>query len=274
MSDKPTRSDAGGRTPPAKTLLRARLRELRAAILFLTGARRSTLDPGEVARGGASFPALGLLLGALVAAVLTRVERSAPRPLVAALGVVLLWTISGGRLPRALGRVARAALARRRDVAATLAALDEPAVGIAGALVLAVVLLAKGLALSVLSGSTLAFAVVLAVTLGRWGIVVQAYGSLSARPDDDAAVFVREMKFGQFAVASVTAMAATLALSNAMGIVLLLGVATVTVGARIVVHRWLGGVAPATIEAGGELAETVALLICAGLVLLARSLET
>jgi len=253
-------------------VLRARLREAGAALLFLTGSGPATLDPGEVARGGAVFPALGLLLGALVAALLTGVEPWLPRPLLAALGIVLLWTLSRGRLPRALGRVARAALARRGDPQATLAALDEPGLGITGALVLALLLLAKGLALSVLGGSTLAIAVVLAVMLGRWGIVVQAYGSLAARPDDRAAVFVREMKFGQFGVASVTAMAATLALSNAMGIVVLLGVATATVGARILVHRWLGGVAPATLEAAGELAESVALIVCAGLVQLARAL--
>jgi cobalamin synthase len=249
--------------------VRGRLRELWAALLFLTGRRRG-LEPGAVARGGAFFPALGLVLGALVAAALSSVEARLPRPLVATLGVALLALLSRGTLPRALGCVARAVLARGRDRAATVAALDGPGMGVSGTLVLALLLTAKGLALSVLGGSTLAFAVVLAVALGRWGLVVQAYGSLAARPDDLAAVFVREMKFGQFGVASVTAMAGTLALSNAIGILLLLSVATTTVGARILVHRWLGGVVPATIEASGELAESVALLVCAGLVLLAR----
>lgn len=253
--------------------LRARLRELRAALLFLTGVGRPGLDPGEVARGGAFFPALGLVLGALVAAALALLEPLLPSPLLALLGVGLLWLASGGTLPRALGRVATTALSARGDRATKLAALDAPRIGAGGVLVLALVLLAKGLALSVLQGSTLVLTVVLALMLGRWAIVVQAYGSLAARPDDLAAVFVREMKFGQFGVASVTAMAATLAFSNAMGIVLLLGVATATVGLRILVHRWLGGVVPATLEAGGELAETVALLVCAGLVLLARAVE-
>ena len=114
---------------------------------------------------------------------------------------------------------------------------------------------------------------VLAVVLGRWAIVVQAYGSLAARPDDLAAVFVREMKFGQFGVASVSAMAAILVLSNAIGVLLLVGAATVTVGFRILVHRWLGGVAPTTLDAAAELAETIVLLLCAALVLLARALE-
>jgi cobalamin synthase len=252
--------------------VRARLRELRAALLFLTGIGRPHLDPAEVARGGAFFSALGFVLGGAIAALLLAIEPLLPAALLGAAGAGLLWLASGGTLPRALGRVADAAV-RRGERGATIAALDTPALGAAGALTIVLVLLAKGLALSVLHGTTLALTVVLAMVLGRWAIVVQAYGSLAARPDDLAAAFVREMKFGQFGVASVTAMAATLALSNAMGIVLLLGVATVTVGFRILVHRWLGGVVPATLEAGGELAETVALLVCAGLVLLARALE-
>lgn len=273
MPRNPIRSDAAARVPSPDGRVRGRLRELWAALFFLTGLGGRRLDPHEVARGGAFFPALGFVLGALVAAVLLFLEPVLPSPVLGGIGVALLWVVSGGTLPRALGRVARCVLSVHGDRAATLAALDAPTVGTSGALLVVPVLLAKGWALSMLAGSTLALSVVLAVVLGRWAIVVQVYGSLAARPDDLAAVFVREMKFGQFGVASVTAMAATLALSNAMGIVLLLGVATASVGFRILVHRWLGGVAPSTLAAGGEVAETVALLLCAVLVLLARLVE-
>lgn len=268
MSEDPTRSAAGARTPGADSGPVARLRELRAALLFLTGTPWQRLDAGEVARGGAFLPALGLGAGATAGALLALADRRLPHALVAAAGVALLWLASRGRLPLALGRVASAVPGGGRDAAATVAALDERRS--AGTLLLALLLAVKGSALAVLGGSTLAIAVALAVMLGRWAIVVHAYGSLAAPADERAAVLVREIKFGQFGVASVTAMAATLVLSNAIGIVLLLGVASATVAGRILVHRWLGGVATTTIEAAGELAETVALLLCAGLVLLTR----
>lgn len=239
-----------------------------AALLFLTGTDRGRLDPDRVARGGAFFPLLGLGLGAAAALALLAAEAWLPRPVFAPTAVVVLALTSRGAFPLALGRIAGVALARSRD---PLAALDARGPGAAGAAALLLVLGAKGAALATLGGGTLGLAVVLAVVLGRWAIVVQAYGSLAARPDGLAAAFVREMKFGQFGVASVSAMALTLVLSNAIGVLLLIGAATATVGLRVAVHRWLGGVAPATLDAAAEVAETVVLLLCAGLVLLARA---
>jgi cobalamin synthase len=269
MTQNPTRSQTPAGTPPPSRL-REHTRELGAALLFLTGSDRERLDHERVARGGAFFPALGLLLGALVAVALLALEPMLPPPALGACGVALLALSSRGVFAAALGRVARVAFARGDDPTASL---EAGGLGAVGGLTLLVVLAAKGAALATLGGSTLGLAVVLAVVLGRWAIVVQAYGSLAARPDGLAAVFVREMKFGQFGVASVSAMAAVLVLSNAIGVLLLVGAATVTVGLRILVHRWLGGVAPATLDAAAELAETVVILLCAALVLLARALE-
>ncbi len=268
MPENPTRSQGSAGTSPGARL-RAHVQELGAALLFLTGADRDRLDHARVARGGAFFPLLGLVLGALVALVVVALEPPLPRALAALAAVALLALTSRGAFPAALGRVAGTALGRAPD---PLAALDaRGAGGVLGVLVLLLVLAAKWGALATLGGSTLGLAVVLATVLGRWAIVVQAYGSLPARPDGLAAVFVREMQFGQFGVASVSAMALILVLSNAIGVVLLVSAATATVGFRIAAHRWLGGVAATTLDAAAELAETVVLLLCAGLVLLARA---
>jgi len=272
MTQDPTRSQGSAGTS-ATARLGEHLRELGAALLFLTGADRDRLDPERVARGGAFFPLLGLGLGAAVAVVLRALEPWLPVPVLALAALALLASTSRGTFPAALARVAGVALRRPDDALAGLDARDPgaPGPGAAGVLVLLLVLGAKAAALAALDGSTLGLAVVLAVVLGRWAIVVQAYGSLAARPGGLAATFVREMKFGQFGVASVSAMALTLALSNAVGVLLLMGAATATVGLRIAVHRWLGGVAPATLDAAAEVAETVVLLLCAALVLLARA---
>lgn len=243
-------------------------------MLFLTGAPDARLAPADVAHGGAWFPAIGFAFGAATAAVLLAAERiGTPSLGLAVLGVALLWLASGGSQGVAAARAARAIGLAARDRERGLAALEERSAGSLGTAIVAVMLGAKAAALASLAGGTLALAVVLTATLARWALVVQAYGSLSARPEGLGATLAREMKFREFGLASVTAMAATLALSNALGVVLLIGVGTASVALRILVHRSFGGVTPVTIRAGGELAETVALVLSAALVALIRSLR-
>jgi cobalamin synthase len=259
--------------PVAGGALAVIAREIAAALTYLTGGEPGLSEEERVARGGAAFSALGGLLAIPVALVLWASGPLLAPPVQGVVGVALLWLTSRASLPLALGRVARAAYEARDDRERALAIADADASpGSTGAAAIALDALLKGAALSVLGGSTLGLAVVLAVVLGRWAMAVHAYGSLPARPDDLAATFVKQLQFNQFAVASVTAMAVTLAASNAMGVLLLFGVATVTIAFRITVHAWLGGITPATIRAAGELAETTALGLCALLVLIARAL--
>lgn len=272
MASDPIRSDATAGMP-ASGALAERAREVAAAFSYLTGTEPGLSEEERVARGGAAFPALGLLLAAPAALVLWAFGTLLPPPLQGLLGVVLLWLPSRATLPSALGRVARAASEAQddREKALAIAEAHVPP-GAPGAAAILADGMVKGAALAVLGGSTLALAIVLAVVLGRWAMAVHAYGSIAAQPDDLAGAFVKQLQFNQFAVASVTAMAVTLAASNAMGVLLLFGVASVTIAFRIAVHGWLGGVTPATIRTAGELAETTALGLCALLVLVARSL--
>lgn len=272
MASDPIRSDATAGMPVAGALVE-RAREVAAAFGYLTGGEPGLSEEPRVARGGAAFPALGLVLAAPAALVLWACGPLLAPPLQGLLGVVLLWLPSRAALPSALGRIARAAAEARDDRERALAIADAPvAPGAPGAAAILADGMVKGFALAVLGGSTLALAIVLAVVLGRWAMAVHAYGSIAARPDDLAGTFVKQLQFNQFAVASVTAMAVTLAASNAMGVLLLFGVASVTIAFRIAVHGWLGGVTPSTIRAAGELAETTALGLCALLVLVARAL--
>jgi len=273
MPSDPIRSDVAARIPSAGGVLAERAREAAAAWRYLTGAEPGLSEEDRVARGGAAFSVLGLALAAPVALVLWPLAALVAPPVQGVVGVLLLWLVSRASLPVALGRVARAAAEARDDRERALAIADADArPGRIGAAAIAADGLLKGAALAELSGSTLGLAVVLAVVLGRWAMAVHAYGSIAARPDDLAAAFVKNLQFNQFAVASVAAMAVTLSASNAMGVLLLFGVASVTIAFRIAVHGWLGGITPTTIRAAGELAETTALCLCALLVLVARAL--
>ncbi|MEW6268321.1 MAG: hypothetical protein AB1689_03375, partial [Thermodesulfobacteriota bacterium] len=75
MSESPTRSAADGEGTRRGGAVRALAREARAAMLFLTGTAPARLVPEDVAKGGLVFPAVGFVLGALVAAVLLAAER-------------------------------------------------------------------------------------------------------------------------------------------------------------------------------------------------------
>ncbi|MBM4268841.1 MAG: hypothetical protein FJ144_19870 [Deltaproteobacteria bacterium] len=223
------------------------VRELRAAVVYLTGfGDRAALDPETTARGGAFFPVLGLALGGIAA-------------LAAREGAALVPDGGGA----AVGLAALVLLVR----AAPLRAVARGA----GALA-AVALLALELgALWVVVPSALGPSLALAGMLGRWAFVVQAYGSTPARPDGIGAAFTRAMQFREFGLASVSAMALTLLLADAVGLVLLLWTATQTIALRILVHGRKGGVGETSLAAGAALAEASTLLLCAAL---ARLLTT
>ena len=261
---------------------------LRAAVRWLAGLDESA--SADLAHGTLFFPALGLLFGLLVAAIERGAGAFLPAVLVAPLVVGALALLQGGGGPRAVllgiaalvsgdagktpdegpvdgGLVAEAGLS---DVDADADARGVPGAGAlaAGSLATALLLVAKALAVAALAGRALGIAVVLAVLLGRWALVVQAYGSIPRPGDRFAATLCRGCTFREFGNASVSAMAMTLALANAVGLGLLFAVAAQTIGLRILAHR-RGGASRVSIEAGGELAETTVLVLCA---LLARAL--
>lgn len=91
-----------------------------------------------------------------------------------------------------------------------------------------------------------AWALMLAPLLGRWALVVQCYGRTGAG----------SVGFTAFAWASVLALGATQAIGGGVGVLLVLVVGLVTVGARVAVHRHLGGFTRALLWATDALVET------------------
>jgi adenosylcobinamide-GDP ribazoletransferase len=228
--------------------LQAALRELRAALLFLTGVGPPP-EGEQLARGGMFFPLVGLALGAVAAGIALLARATLP-PLLAAIAV-LVWLCAVGRGAQPL------ALARGVG--------DRLGARFLGWIVLAGLLAAKLAALEALGEHALGISLMLASMLGRWALVVQAYGSIPVVEDRFAAALTRGLKFREFGTASVSAMALTLVLANAVGLVLLLAVAALSIALRIAAHRRSGGVSRTSILSGGELAETTALLACAAL---------
>lgn len=245
---------------PLSVRARALGSEAVAALGYLVSGRAGP-DPAVVARGGAFFPLLGLALGGVVVALLVAFGRRTGME-GALLAVLLSSAVSSARLPIGFAGAVALALSPRTNVAAG----TPTSVGrILGVLAAGATSALKVWALSVTPSEAVGLSIPLAMMLGRWAFVVEAYGSQSARGEGLGAVFPRAMEFREFALASVSAMALTLILANAIGLVLILWTATQTIVARVFAHARAGGVGERSLLAAAELAEVSTLLLCAGL---------
>ena len=188
----------------------------------------------------AAYPVVGLVLGALAAAVATMAAAVAPA-LAGPAGVLALEATSRLRPRRALADATR---------------LGWPLAVVA--------LVAKVGAAAAIPVPALASALLLASMLGHWAMVVLCYGGapIAEAPGDELPA---RAGFGEFGWASLTAFAVTLSIAEAIGLVLLLVAALVTLGIRIVSHRRLGGVTGRVVRAAGDLVETAVLGALAGL---------
>lgn len=239
-----------------------RVREVGLALVYLTRGAGPTLDLAAVARGGAFFPVLGLLLGGVAVLVLLALPPTAGPRVTGAAGVLLLVVLCGATLQRGFAGAVAVLLSPASSIAKGPVPAGARAAGVVAALASTGV---KWWALGVTPPEALSLSLPLAAMLGRWAFVVEAYGSRSARAEGVGAVFPKAMQFREFGIASVSAMALTLVLANAIGLVLILWTATQTILVRVVAHRRAGGVGERSLLAGAELAETSTLLLCAGL---------
>jgi hypothetical protein len=227
-------------TGSPETATRSLAVRLRGAIGFALGGDAPE-DDTALAWGFLGLPFVGFALGSAVRAVVALLAGAASPLALAAVGALGLW-LGGGR------RQAGAALADRGRAATLFAALA---------------LLAVETALLAVLGASGSLALPLAAMLGRWAFVILAYGS-TPRPGDALATrLVRAASFREFGIASVTAMAVTLLLIDAIGLLLLFAIASGTIALRIAVHARAGGVSRASLGAAAVLGEVATLACCA-----------
>ncbi len=239
---------------------RAIVAQLATALRFLTivPVGGATVPVGQSAL---FFPVVGLGLGAALLAADLALTPVAPAGLRSVIVVALLVVLTRARHLHGLASTADGLLAG--DRARALAIMREHTTGAFGALVLVLVLALKMRSLDAAPAETRAAALLLAPMLGRWAIVVLAFGSLPARPDGVGFTMVRSLTFREFGIATVVALWVTLAATAARGLVAALVVASVTIGCRILTHRKLGGVTGDALGAIAEVTEALVLTVFA-----------
>jgi cobalamin synthase len=238
-------SETATEPQPADTATASAFVRARDAVAFALGGP-APADDVALAWAGTALPLVGFAAGLALRTLVTSLQGPVPPWAVASVAALGLW-LAGG-----LGFV-RAACDRRGAAVTAIAAL-------------ALLLLEIGLFAAL--GRRGTFAIPLAALLGRWGFVVLAYGSQPAPGDPLAARLVKQLGFNQFAVASVSTMALTLLLVDAIGLVLLFAVAAQTIGLRILVHARSGGITRSSLGTAavlGELTTLVASTVLASL---------
>jgi adenosylcobinamide-GDP ribazoletransferase len=108
-------------------------------------------------------------------------------------------------------------------------------------------------------------ALAVAPMLGAWAIVVQCHGGSPARADRNDRAPIGRARFREFGWASVVAFGVTLGLAEAVGLVLLVTAALVTLAVRVAGYRRLGGLTGERLVATRELVETAVLAVLLGL---------
>ena len=215
-----------------------RMGDFLAAVGTLTALPLSRPHPGSEAFGRAAvfFPLIGLLIGAVLVGAQGIVSSRLPAWWTAVVVVGVWEAMTGAALLRAwgsnaaLGAVVAGGLVLTK-VTCTAAAAARPA------------------------------ALLFAPLLARWALVVLATGVRDAAAP--ARKFNPAITFREFALASVFTFAAVFAIAEAFGILLVVGAAALTLGLRIAVHRWAGGVSWRFLLACVEAIEAFVLVVCA-----------
>jgi len=230
----PDHADAD--SEPAERAAAVRLSDAWHALALLTAAPLPAPPIGSDAFGRATlfFAPAGLLVGAALLGI-DRLAVESAGAWTAALIVVVAWELlTAARPSRALAQISG----------------TEHGLGIA--LCSAVKLLAV-----VPNAQLHPAALLFAPMLGRWSMVVLGVGARDAR--HPGRKFCSAIGFGEFAWSSVFAFAVVFTLTDAVGILIVLALASITVLMRLLLHRVGGGVTWTWMLATAALAEVVVL---------------
>lgn len=238
--------------------------DFRRALGFLTVlpvGRNLPCDGPLLARSMALFPAVGLLLGLLLALSNWALQLILP-PLVAApLLVALLAWLTGAMHLDGLADLADG-LAGGQDRESRLRIMKDSRIGAIGAVALVLLLLLKVLAIHSLPAPLQSPALVLMPAAGRWLQVVLAALCAYARPEGGTGgAFVENVGAPQVLYAGLTLALAALVLFGLKGLGVLLGLGLLAVWLLRLCNSRLGGVTGDALGAATELAEVAGLLL-------------
>jgi adenosylcobinamide-GDP ribazoletransferase len=241
---------------------RSGLAPLLIAVQFLTRlpVARSDWSPQDVGRSLVYYPVVGLLLGAVLAALAWLLADA--RSTVAAAMILAVWVLATGALHLdGLGDSADAWLGGFGDPERTLAIMKDPHRGAAAIVAVALLLIVKFAALEALLHAGAWPALVVAPLLGRASAPLLFLTTAYVRPGGLGSAMAEHLP--RAAAAWSVVAAAVIAVIPPGGSAMLLAGAVAFAGLRALMAKRIGGATGDTAGATIELTETAALAAAA-----------
>lgn len=240
------------------------IRALALALQLLTRLPVPSLttppQPRELGLSVLFFPAVGLLIGALLTGMHTALWLVDPGVLAAL--VLMVWVLlTGGLHLDGLADTVDAWIGGQGDRDRTLSIMKDPHSGPMAIMVIVLLLLTKFAALQVLLAGDAGFVLLLAPVLGRTVIVLLLITTPYVRPDGLGSPYANYLPRWSCGVLVLLVAVTTVALLEALGGVLLAVLGVGFAGLRYSLMARLSGVTGDTLGAVCELTEMVVLLV-------------
>lgn len=235
------------------------LSAVRAITILRLGAES---PPERIGRFALFYPLIGFFIGVTLVLLDWALRLVLSQEMTSVLLVAALAVVSAGRHLDGFANTADGLIGfRGREWA--LATMRARPLGSFGSAALFFLLILKVRGFDILAEQTRTLGLLLVPMLGRWAMVVVAHGSREAGPPAQAEKFSPAVGSREFAVASVICFVLLLALAQALGLIVLIVVAALTVGLRLYFHHRLDGITDQSLGAVTETVETIALIVFA-----------
>jgi adenosylcobinamide-GDP ribazoletransferase len=256
--------DSGAAPAPAGAIVPQELwADFRAAIRDLTIFGRST-ETAKLTMGRSAlfYPVVGLGIGVCGSALDWVLRPFLGQEITSVLLAGTLAVLSAGRQLDGFANTADGLIGfRGRDWA--IATMRDRRLGAAGTAAIAFLLLLKVRGFDLLSDPLRIVGVLLPPMLGRTALVALAFGSRAAGSTDDSPRFDPTLTSREVGLVGAFAALVTLALSGAVGLLVLILSAGAVLLLRVYFARRLGGVTIQGLDACAEAVEVLALIVFA-----------
>ncbi len=245
------------------------LSDLLTALGFLTviPLGQEKTPPERMAGMMSFFPAVGLLIGSMLAFFDYLAKGLLPRQVTDALIIVFLALITGGLHLDGIADTADGLIGGKGDREKALAIMKDSRTGSMGVVAICLLLLVKFMALDSIPSNLRPGALLLAPTLSRWGQVLVSYGSHPARSENSlAGSFMTYLKPPHLIAASAMAVAFAALFGSLTGLSALAAAAVVCLLLRVFFNYSIGGETGDTIGASSEIAEALVFIVFSAMV--------
>lgn len=241
------------------------------AISFLTTLRvprRGGTGTGDMSRAASLFPAVGIIVGLILAGAYWLLLRILPSEPVSVIVIVLGVILSGGAHLEGLADTCDG-IGGHKDTEARLRVMHDSRSGAFGIIGIVCLLLVKYAALSSIPGRLVLVALLIMPVISRWTMVYAIFAYPYARPMGLGRTIKEGLGKGKFAIATVTTVAAVIGLAAWMGIppfylagpLVMLGTWLVALAMSAYLKGKLSGLTGDTYGAINEVAEVSALIM-------------